>query len=307
VQQFSNSTGQLEQTPHNVVHDAVGGPGGWMSDPDRAAADPIFWLHHSNIDRLWHQWSSAGHRAPTDHRWTGHRFAFFDAHGNRVHKSGAEIIDTVGQLGYTYEGVPAAHAAPAGESVPEEEQVAMTASGGGGDEEPEPELVGASAAAVTLVGGPESVAFEIDSRAAQAAVTGSGAGKPAHVYLSVEDIEANQNPGTVYGIYLNLPQGASGATAEAHHAGNLSFFGVERAANPRGDEHAHSLRIVQEITELTQTLAAKGEWDGKQVTVTFRPFALIPADQPELGYELPDTTSNSDPPVTIGRVSILYS
>jgi tyrosinase len=308
VQQFSNSTGQLEQTPHNVVHDAVGGSSGLMSDPDQAAADPIFWLHHSNIDRIWAQWSHAPHHAPTDHRWTGQRFAFFNAQGNRVHKTGADIIDIINQLGYTYEGIPTAHVASAGGPAPEEDKVAMTTGGGdGGDEEPEPELVGASDTPVNLVGSPESVTFEIDSRAAEAVFSGAGGSEPEHIYLSVEDIEADQNPGTVYGIYVNLPQDASASVAEAHYAGNLSFFGVERAANPRGDEHAHSLRVVQEITQLAQTLAANGEWDGKQVSVTFRPFSLIPPDQPELGHQLPETMSSSDPPVTIGRVSILYS
>jgi tyrosinase len=95
--------------------------------------------------------------------------------------------------------------------------------------------------------------------------------------------------------------------AESHHAGNVSFFGVERARNPRGDEQAHSLRVMQDITELAAALAARGEWDGTHVNVTFRPFGLIPPDRPDLAHALPDETTSSDPPVTIGRVSILYA
>ncbi len=154
---------------------------------------------------------------------------------------------------------------------------------------------------------PASVSFEIDAKAKQVVLADSQSGEPSHIYLSVEDIEADKNPGTVYGIYLNLPDDPSPQTAESHHAGNVSFFGVERARNPRGDEHAHGLRIVHEITELTQRLAAQGEWDGQHVTVTFRPFGLIPPDQPELGHALPQTASTSEPPVTIGRVSVLFS
>ena len=44
--------GWLEQQPHDHVHVDVGA-GGLMSDPRTAALDPIFWLHHANIDRLW--------------------------------------------------------------------------------------------------------------------------------------------------------------------------------------------------------------------------------------------------------------
>jgi len=50
--------GTLERTPHGNVHIGVGGsqPLGLMSRFETAALDPIFWLHHSNIDRLWEAW-----------------------------------------------------------------------------------------------------------------------------------------------------------------------------------------------------------------------------------------------------------
>src|SRR5262249_6267730 len=55
----------IESVPHNAVHVDVGGEwtkggktlAGWMIDPDTAALDPIFWLHHANIDRLWTVWN----------------------------------------------------------------------------------------------------------------------------------------------------------------------------------------------------------------------------------------------------------
>ena len=172
--------------------------------------------------------------------------------------------------------------------------------------EREPELVGASETPVRLVGGPASVSLDIDAQAHQAALQALGAGEPPSILLSVEDIEAEHNPGTVYGIYVNLPADASPQVAEDHHAGNVSFFGVERARNPRGDEHAHGLRVVSDITELTQSLAAQGQWDGRHVEVTFRPLGLIPHDRPELAHALPEDMTDTDPPVTIGRVAIFY-
>jgi tyrosinase len=44
----------LEDAPHNPVHDTIGG---YMSDIATAPIDPIFYLHHCNIDRLWNAWS----------------------------------------------------------------------------------------------------------------------------------------------------------------------------------------------------------------------------------------------------------
>jgi tyrosinase len=173
-------------------------------------------------------------------------------------------------------------------------------------EEREPELVGATERPIELTGKPETVTVDIDRGAAEAAL-GAAAAKPEHVYLSVDDIEGERNPGTVYGLYVNLPDEASPAVAESHHAGNVSFFGIERARNPRGDEQPHNLQMTTEITDLARALEADGEWSGDRVEVSFRPLGLIPDDRPELAHALPESVSESDPPVRIGRVSILYS
>jgi tyrosinase len=305
-QQFDGGTGALEQTPHNDVHGMVGGLMGVITT---AAADPIFWLHHCNIDRLWHVWNRndpAHHKDPTDARWTGHSFSFFDANGSQVHKKASDVVDIRLQLGYVY-------VAGSGETAPpgaarEEQEVAMTASGGDDEEqEREPELVGASDASLQLVGSPAQVSLEIDPRAHEAVLADARTSQPNHIYLTIENIVAEENPGTVYGIYLNLPPDASPDVAERHHAGNVSFFGAERAREPVGDEQAHGLRVTVEITKLVDELTADGEWDGQHVAVTFRPLALIPHDRPDLAHALPETMSSSDPPATIGRVSISYT
>lgn len=46
----------LRQRPHNTMHTLIGGVTGDMTDQTMAAYDPIFWFHHSNIDRLWATW-----------------------------------------------------------------------------------------------------------------------------------------------------------------------------------------------------------------------------------------------------------
>ncbi|WP_332878680.1 tyrosinase family protein [Massilia sp. S19_KUP03_FR1] len=47
---------QLETAPHNPVHDLIGGEMANMTSP----RDPIFYLHHANIDRLWQAWALSG-------------------------------------------------------------------------------------------------------------------------------------------------------------------------------------------------------------------------------------------------------
>jgi len=44
------------ETPHNSLHDIIGGNGGNMSDISISAFDPLFWLHHCNMDRHFYTW-----------------------------------------------------------------------------------------------------------------------------------------------------------------------------------------------------------------------------------------------------------
>ena len=59
---FRNSN---ERTYHDHVHVLVGGNVGDMSSPPIACNDPIFFLHHAMIDRLWAQWQQQGVSAGT--------------------------------------------------------------------------------------------------------------------------------------------------------------------------------------------------------------------------------------------------
>jgi tyrosinase len=52
---------------HGNVHIAVGGEDGTGTMAGAASpADPLFWLHHANIDRIWAQWQGAGGGRPSN-------------------------------------------------------------------------------------------------------------------------------------------------------------------------------------------------------------------------------------------------
>jgi hypothetical protein len=58
---FNAFTGMVEASPfHNLVHVVVGGPTGAMSGA-ASPSDPIFWLHHCFIDKLFADWQN-GHK-----------------------------------------------------------------------------------------------------------------------------------------------------------------------------------------------------------------------------------------------------
>ena len=169
--------------------------------------------------------------------------------------------------------------------------------------------MGATEEPAHLVGETARVPVVIDERVTEALRTDARAAEHQHrAFLDIEDIEAERNPGTVYGVYVNLPDQATDEDLAAHHVGNVSLFGVERARHPRGDEHAHGLRVSMEITELLDRLATGGEWqDGRRLDVTFRPIALeSPEEQAGTAREVA-ATMHPDLPITIGRISVHYA
>ncbi|HEY6276491.1 MAG TPA: tyrosinase family protein [Streptosporangiaceae bacterium] len=326
--QFWAQYGQLEMTPHNAVHDSIGG---LMGDPDTAAQDPIFWLHHANIDRLWWQWSQH-HTDPTDKRWTAQSFSFIDANGKAAALTCAHVKN-ISTLGYSYvqpaaqapaPAPPPSPAPPPAPGAPAAPGLPPGAQEGAAMAWPSPwparpaaplpdtgepavrQLLGATTQPVQLVGSAVTVPVTIDDRAAALAA----AAQPAQhrAFLDFEDIEAARNPGQVYGVFVNLPDQPGDADLAAHHVGNISLFGVERASNPRGDQQPHGLRASLEITGLLDQLAADGSWqDGHQLMVTLAPITLEPPPgQPELAAELA-ATAHPDLPITIGRISVFYA
>jgi tyrosinase len=89
--------GGMESKAHDLIHDAVGGDAGNMGDPETAARDPIFWLHHANVDRLWNRWLDIrGHDLPnetSDRDWYDQAFPFYDEKGNQVTVTVSKILE----------------------------------------------------------------------------------------------------------------------------------------------------------------------------------------------------------------------
>ena len=103
--------GKLEQTPHNNVHTFIGG----LMGSARSSLDPIFHMHHCNIDRIWAVWRSTGHQDSADQLWLDMRFQnhFFNVDGSAFSPSVKELLDPA-PLGYSYGlGAPALEASPA--------------------------------------------------------------------------------------------------------------------------------------------------------------------------------------------------
>ncbi|KAH8672235.1 hypothetical protein BGZ61DRAFT_428065 [Ilyonectria robusta] len=55
IEDYDNFNNCLGGTPHVSGHYAIGGT---MDDVSLSPADPLFFMHHTNLDRLWFEWQS---------------------------------------------------------------------------------------------------------------------------------------------------------------------------------------------------------------------------------------------------------
>jgi tyrosinase len=98
----SGVQGILEGNPHNMVHNNIGG---WMPSAS-SPRDPIFFMHHANIDRIWAVWNSLGNVNSPDHFWRDMQITnnFYNVDGSFWSPVVWELA-VPEMLGYTY-GLP---------------------------------------------------------------------------------------------------------------------------------------------------------------------------------------------------------
>ena len=298
---FGSATGQLEFTPHNdrPRHDRrprrSDCTGGLMTDPRCAAFDPIFWLHHANIDRLWNDWLAlgGGRANPPDAPWLTQTFVFHDETGAEVLLTGAEVVDSAAQLGYVYDNVPATSMMSMDSSAPPPSEPSQP-----------PELAAATDAPLELAGTTTSVSLTLPA-SMRGAVTAAAEDDARRMLISVEDIEGERNPGTTYAVYLDTPGATTDATRARRHIGNVSFFGIEVMNDPdRPHDGAPGLRHVFDATDAVNALREQNRWEPGAVEVTFEPLEVLPPP----GGELPaEARVESAEPIRVGRVALFVA
>jgi tyrosinase len=100
-QRRAGSRTELEFNPHDGVHQSIGGS---MAVVDLASRDPIFFLHHANVDRLWSNWNARGNANSTEAIWRNFAFSrnFLAGDGSPWDVRVGELNSTPA-LGYRYD------------------------------------------------------------------------------------------------------------------------------------------------------------------------------------------------------------
>lgn len=302
------TNGNLEGNPHNLVHVYVGGVSpdgstpGLMSDPGLAALDPIFYLHHANIDRMWAVWN-LNNANPTDPNWLngpvgGPPFVMPTPGGGGSSVFTPQQMTSLNQQNYTYDSLPQSAPAPFAAALAQRltrlgasAAAAKVREGAKVTLGEKTELVGASQQQVAIkgTGARTSVRLEPNVRRKVSAslAKASETAPPDRVFLNLENVRGTHDAAAL-SVYINLPDGAKPGDHPELLAGTVGLFGLRRAS-AKDDKHAgQGLSFVLDITKIIDALHLKNALDVDSLNVRIVPRRAIP-DQAD---------------ITVGRVSI---
>jgi tyrosinase len=278
----SGFSSQLEDTPHGSIHSAVGTTLG-MGSFAMAARDPIFWVHHANIDRLWESWRNPGpdgnsaHDAvagsPLEGKWKQRaKFAFAApaADGTagaaqRVEMSVADAMRAGKTLGAQYDDLEPVPTAMAFAGDTEEAKPATTLSKAASPTVPK----------ITEKNAPVTVTL---SPAVSTSVALGFAGQADARYSLVIEAEAPAPPGASYEVYLRVLKTAGGTETTDKLIKTFNFF-----SSPAHDTGHHAPQSTWEadITDLVRDKLVDPRSPG---TLTFRARYATPKAPVSIKY-----------------------
>lgn len=239
----------FEDMPHNPVHDLIGN---WMADL-QSPTDPIFWLHHANVDRLWVAWVNAGggRKMPalTQAYWAGSH-----TYTSSLTMPRSSTYGTRTRLAYSYQNetfpsrlplaqLPAENAQALQGALPPVGPFRLSPSRQTGEQS----FAIGGALDIGLEDSSVSVQLPVSSENAQTLAriaTGSAASLPgsSKLYRSIQLVldnvdltEAGKGGGYYYQVVLNIPV-ADGATTKPGTIliGTLGAFKISGAAHHGG-------------------------------------------------------------------------
>lgn len=260
----SRGSAPLESGPHNLIHNNVGGVttvtgpdgkrvttnvGGFMQDL-MSPVDPLFFLHHANIDRLWDVWTRKQQNRGlpilpdgylvnpavegTDYyRWSTEPFLFFvNAQGQAVQHKTAGDYASIGAFNYEYQ-------AGSGEEVVAVPPKSLTANAPKPPVtfQPAPQVLSATAQPGTQA----DTAFAIPATLLGAAPPGNAPVLMAKITVDLSSLEHSSR----LRVFVNAPTGEAFGATSPHHAGTFAPFG-----HRHGGEFTFTIPLSNALTTL---------------------------------------------------------
>lgn len=259
-QHFSDARGQLEHLPHNRIHNEIGNgilsisntcSANWMGDANCAGRDPIFWLHHTNIDRLWTDWLALGEgRAnSTDENWKNTKFSFYNEKGQLETRPVSDFLET--------------KAFAETMNVPRQQSV-------------------------DIHGTRANVSIPLPLTKNQLSTAAFGAEKSPSPVLILEGV--TYDPGApTYNVYINLPAGVEADTRTPYYVGSIVLFASPQNTTLKFDlsDKIQSLLEREEISEgqLSVQFVPEKEKSLQALIAEDKPIAGIRVQQVKFALE----------------------
>ncbi|HWH61043.1 MAG TPA: tyrosinase family protein [Terriglobales bacterium] len=270
---FCNS---LDFGLHSAVHILVGTLTN-MGSVAASAQDPIFWMLHCNVDRLWASWNRAGYLNPSDPDFLSNVFWFPGPNGEAVSVKVGDVM-SITQLNYTYQEF---------EPTPPEVEPALSQLDLGSSArlrnlargESVSTTIVASATAVSLGSGATTVqikatpAEEVTNRLFNLSPAPPVSDLGAY-YLVIRDLQINAQPGVIYTIYLNVSENGFSENLQAQKVGYLNFF----SAMPGMGMNEPARFVSYDISDLVKGLDMSAWSAGVSLTIA-------PSGEPAAGSE----------------------
>ncbi|OHX19205.1 tyrosinase family protein [Chromobacterium sphagni] len=281
----------LDMNPHGALHVDVGNNVGMASVP-WAANDPIFWLHHCNIDRIWASWNFAGGKNPADPAFLNTQFVFAGPTGGAVVGTVKDFL-AVPKTAYDHYAQRPAGSLPFPKRMPvllspqfalQMENVAT--------EKSAPVRLGNAPVTVDLAN--PAPAAEATQRNQLFSAKLRSLKKQANLFLRLEGLSAHGVVNGVYNVYVHANDAPSQDTRGPAFVGQINFFSAagthqhDDATGGEGnnpDKKAFSFLLSAE----TRALLAQSNTDVPRVTL------------------VPTGTGNADALPSIDKIALVAS
>jgi tyrosinase len=241
--------GQLEHKPHDYIHNYVDGSMATFMSP----LDPIFWLHHANVDRLWTEWEKNNAGVTTnDKRWLSMPLEFTGADGKTATKFVWETLNTY-DLGYRYDsqaGRPMVRATPVNLPLVARNDYQATATNTAALTSKTPTVV-----IPVKTGKRLQVNLGFVAKAKEEAAAGS------NVQLAIEDISVPR-PTAFVRVFVNCPKLTPNTPiTDSHYVSSFAFFAHQGKGMEGHEGETATTSVLLDLTDTLRRLNKEGTYD----------------------------------------------
>ena len=249
----------IDRAPHGAMHNYIGFGNdtlgkrkynnvwqqdtyGMMSEVATAAFDPIFWVHHANIDRIWQQWTNSpnGQKVLLEELkkvpWS---YVFFDENGKKVEYTIEEVVDMLYNMDYDYDDTKVY-----AKEIPKNNLLVFSV-----QDFTKGDTLSATTKKIALN---KDIKISLPNTKGRNVKLLSKSNKKGEILILSVTVSFVKAPKGDFEVYLNLPTNVKATPENKYFAGFMTFFGADHkhgVAHNANKPHRITKTFSFEITE----------------------------------------------------------